>query len=86
MPAAAGSMLRAGTLNLTGPLTIVATATPDNSFLGEMVRMMEAAEQGRSGYRRIADRAASLYAPAVHLTALMTFVGWLVATGDVHQR
>ena len=69
LPAAAGSVLRAGTLNLTGPLTIVATATADNSFLGEMVRMMEAAEQGRSAYRRIADRAASLYAPAVHLTA-----------------
>lgn len=82
---AAGSILRAGTLNLTGPLTIVAAATASDSFLGEMVRMMEAAEQGRSGYRRIADRAASLYAPAVHLTALMTFVGWLVATADMHH-
>ena len=70
LPATIGSVLRAGTLNLTGPLTIVATATADNSFLGEMLRMMEAAEQGRSAYRRIADRAASLYAPVVHLTAL----------------
>ena len=85
VPVAAGSVLRAGTMNSTGPLTIVATATSGDSFLGEMVRMMEAAEQGRSGYRRIADRAASLYAPAVHLTALMTFVGWLVATADVHH-
>ncbi|MBR1148784.1 cation-translocating P-type ATPase [Bradyrhizobium sp. AUGA SZCCT0431] len=80
-----GSLLRAGTLNLTGPLTIVATATPDNSFLGEMVRMMEAAEQGRSAYRRIADRAASLYAPIVHLTALFALAGWLLATGDIHR-
>ena len=85
LPVAVGSVLRAGTLNLTGPLTIVATATADNSFLGEMVRMMEAAEQGRSAYRRIADRAAGLYAPVVHLTALLTFAGWLVATGDVHH-
>src|SRR6185312_7220817 len=72
---AAGSVLRAGTLNLTGPLSIVATATSGDSFLGEMVRMMEAAEQGRFSYRRIADRAASLYAPVVHLTAFMTLVG-----------
>jgi Cu2+-exporting ATPase len=85
VPATVGSLLRAGTLNLTGPLTIVATATPDNSFLGEMVRMMEAAEQGRSAYRRIADRAASLYVPIVHLTALFALVGWLIATGDIHR-
>jgi Cu2+-exporting ATPase len=83
--ATVGSVLRAGTLNLTGPLTVVATATADNSFLGEMVRMMEAAEQGHSSYRRVADRAASLYAPVVHLTAFLTFAGWLLATGDVHH-
>jgi P-type Cu2+ transporter len=80
-----GTMLRAGMLNLTGPLTVVATATAENSFLGEMLRMMEAAEQGRSRYRRISDRAASLYAPLVHLTALLTFAGWLGATGDLHR-
>jgi Cu2+-exporting ATPase len=85
VPAIVGTLLRAGTLNLTGPLTIVATATPDNSFMGEMVRMMEAAEQGRSAYRRIADRAASLYAPIVHLTALCALIGWLLATGDIHR-
>jgi Cu2+-exporting ATPase len=80
-----GSVLRAGTLNLTGPLTIVATASADNSFLGEMLRMMEAAEQGRSAYRRIADRAAALYAPVVHLTALFAFAGWVLASGEIHR-
>jgi Cu2+-exporting ATPase len=84
-PVAVGSVLRAGTLNLTGPLTIVATATPEDSFLGEMVRMMEAAEQGRSAYRHIADRAASLYAPIVHLAAFFALTGWLLATGDLHR-
>ncbi|CAN5406955.1 cation-translocating P-type ATPase [soil metagenome] len=80
-----GSTLSAGTLNLTGPLTIVATAAAKDSFLAEMMRMMEAAEAGRSVYRRIADRTARLYAPVVHLTALLTFIGWLVATGDAHR-
>jgi Cu2+-exporting ATPase len=83
--ATAGSTVLAGTLNLTGPLTLVATAKAGNSFLAEMIRMMEAAEQGRSGYRRIADRAAALYAPVVHAAAFLTFIGWMVATGDLHK-
>lgn len=84
-PALPGSVLRAGTLNLTGPLTITATASANESFLAEMLRMMEAAEQGRSVYRRIADRAAGLYAPVVHLTAAITLVGWLIVSGDAHR-
>ena len=84
-PVGAGSLLQAGTLNLTGPLTIAATAAAKDSFLAEMMRMMEAAESGRSTYRRIADRASRLYAPVVHLTALLTFIGWMAATGDVHR-
>jgi Cu2+-exporting ATPase len=84
-PVAPGAQLQAGTLNLTGPLTIEATAVAHDSFLAEMTRMMEAAETGRAGYRRLADRAARLYAPVIHVTALATFIGWMVATGDVHR-
>nr|WP_218578110.1 heavy metal translocating P-type ATPase [Vineibacter terrae] len=84
-PVAAGGLVRAGTLNLTGPLAIVATAPARESFLAEMVSLMQAAEASRSVYRRIADRAASLYAPTVHLTALLTFAGWMIATGDAHR-
>jgi len=84
-PVSAGVTLQAGTLNLTGPLTIVATAAARDSFLAEMTRMMETAESSRTGYRRIADRAAALYAPLIHLTALLTLIGWFSATGDLHR-
>ncbi|RXF70911.1 heavy metal translocating P-type ATPase [Hansschlegelia zhihuaiae] len=84
-PAAPGTAVQAGMLNLTGPLTVVATARAKDSFMAEMVRLMEAVEAGRSGYRRIADRAAQVYAPAVHAAAFLSFVGWLAATGDVHR-
>jgi Cu2+-exporting ATPase len=79
-----GAMVEAGTLNLGEPLRIAATATADGSFLAEMVRLIAAAEAGRAGYRRIADRAAGLYAPVVHSAALLAFIGWLAATGDWH--
>ncbi len=80
-----GADLRAGTMNLTGPLVLAATAKAENSFLAEMLRLMEAAESGRARYRRIADRAAQLYAPAVHLTALLSFIGWMALGSDWHH-
>jgi Cu2+-exporting ATPase len=85
VPVAEGALLQAGTLNLTGPLAATAIAAAKDSFLAEMTRMMEAAEAGRSTYRRIADRAARLYAPVIHLTALLTFIGWMISVGDLHR-
>src|SRR5690606_17143634 len=83
---AEGDAIQAGTLNLTGPLTLAATARAEDSFLAEMLRMMEAAEGGRARYRRIADRVSAAYAPVVHLTALATFLGWMAATGGDWHR
>ncbi|RTL76118.1 MAG: cadmium-translocating P-type ATPase [Bradyrhizobiaceae bacterium] len=85
LAAAPGTSLQAGVLNLTGPLTLIATAAAKDSALADMMRLMEAAETGRSHYRRIADRASQLYAPVVHATAFLTFIGWMILTGDLHR-
>ncbi len=82
---AVGAFIEAGTLNLTNPLRLRAIATAENSYLAEMIRLMTAAEAGRSGYRRLADKASALYAPVVHGAALLAFFGWVVAVGDYHH-
>ncbi|MEM9277074.1 MAG: heavy metal translocating P-type ATPase [Pseudomonadota bacterium] len=79
--ACTGDTVEAGTLNLTSVLDVTAIATAEDSFLGEMRQMMEVAEQGRGNYVRVADRMAQIYAPAVHLLALLTFVAWMFVTG-----
>jgi Cu2+-exporting ATPase len=84
-PAREGSSLLAGTLNLTGSLRLRAVAEARSSFLAEIIGLMEAAEGGKARYRRIADRAARLYSPVVHLLALFSFIGWGVFGGDWKQ-
>ena len=73
-----GGQVYAGTLNLTQPLQIEVTAADSGTLLAEISRLMLAAEQGKARYRRLADRAAQIYAPAVHGLGLATFLGWLL--------
>ncbi len=86
VPIGPGSDIRAGTLNLSTPLVIRATAEAKDSFLSEMVRLMDVAEGGRARYRRLADRASELYVPMVHTIAFLAFVGWMVYTGGDWYR
>lgn len=72
-----GSPVYAGTLNLEQALTIEVTASDDMTLLAEIGRLMANAEQGKASYRRLADRAAGIYAPAVHILGLATLAGWL---------
>ncbi len=83
LPVAAlpGSQVFAGSVNLGAALTIEARATGDGTLLAECVRLIEAAEQGRGRFVVLADRVARRYAPAVHLAALSTFLGWWLLMG-----
>ena len=70
-----GQLCRAGAVNTAGLLTLRATAASEDSSLAAIARLIEAGAQSRSRYVRLADRAAALYVPVVHLAALATFAG-----------
>lgn len=81
---AAGDKLYAGVLNISSRLIMRASATTDDSLIAELTRLIEAGEQNKSRYVRIADRAARLYVPIVHTLALATFLGWFfIADGGM---
>ncbi|MDP1963907.1 MAG: copper-translocating P-type ATPase [Reyranella sp.] len=78
---APGAKVFAGMVNLGGPIRVVVTAAGEHTLLSEIVRLVEAAERGRSRFIAIADRVARAYAPVVHLTAMLTFFGWMLLGG-----
>ena len=78
-----GVNVSAGEVNLTGPLTIRATAVGEDSSLHQMADLVAIAESGRSRYTSLADAAAKLYAPGVHILSALSFVGWFLWSGDL---
>lgn len=86
LPVFAGpdSVLSAGEVNLTGPLLVRVTAAGEDSSLHRMADLVSVAESSKNRYTSLADRAAAIYAPGVHLLALFAFLGWLwVSGGDL---
>ncbi len=83
-PIAVDAEVVAGAANLGGPVSLRALRPSTDSFLARMAAMMDAAENARTRPRRIADAAASVYAPIVHTIAISTFLGWGLLSGDWH--
>ena len=74
---APGAMVFAGALNLSGALRVRVSHAAAGTLLDEVNALLGKAIEQRSSYVQLADRAARLYAPVVHLTALATFLAWL---------
>jgi len=78
-----GGVVSAGEVNLTGPLVIRATAVGEETSLHRMADLVAIAESGRSRYTSLADSAAKLYAPGVHILSALSFAGWYFYTWDM---
>src|SRR5271169_3036622 len=83
--AEAGTAVYAGSLNISGTLRVQVSAASEGTLLWEITRLLDNALQARSRYIRLADRASRLYAPVVHVTALLTVVGWVLSGASWHD-
>lgn len=78
-----GDMIHAGEANLTGPITVEVTAAGRDTDLARITDLIVVAEAGRNNYTSMADAAAKLYAPGVHIVSALAAIGWLIGTGDL---
>jgi P-type Cu2+ transporter len=76
----------AGSLNYSGTLTVAVAATASSgTLIDEIERLLSDALSSKARYVRLADRAAQLYAPVVHLTALATMIFWFLWGASIHD-
>ncbi|BCJ92281.1 nitrogen fixation protein FixI [Terrihabitans soli] len=80
-----GERIYSGTINRTSVLRVLVKAANGKTLLDEIERLLETASTARSNYVKLADRAASLYAPVVHTAAALTLVFWLLTGASFHD-
>ncbi len=78
---AVGAMVSAGEVNLTGVLTVQVTAVGRDSSLHRMADLVAVAESAKGAMRSLADRAARMYSPLVHILSFGAFGFWMWQTG-----
>jgi Cu+-exporting ATPase len=76
-----GGTIFGGTEVTDGLVDMRATAVGSESAAARIARLVAEAQASKPPWQRFADRAASVFVPAVLLLALATFIGWKWAAG-----
>jgi Cu+-exporting ATPase len=67
-----------GTINDTGSFVMMAERVGDETVLAQIVRMVSEAQRSRAPIQRLADQVSGYFVPVVLLTAVITFIVWIV--------
>ncbi len=81
----AGDRVTGGAVNAEGLLLVRTTAVGAESTLARIVRLVESAQAKKAPIQRLVDRVSAVFVPAVLVAALLTLLGWGLATGDWSQ-
>lgn len=66
------------TINLTGFLKFKATRVGKDTFLSQIIKLVEEAQASKAPIQRLADKVASYFVPIVILIAVITFTVWFI--------
>ncbi|MEN8145084.1 MAG: heavy metal translocating P-type ATPase [Gemmatimonadota bacterium] len=75
---AAGDSVIGATLNQAGLLRVRATGVGENTFLANVVRLVERAQGSKVPIQDFADRVTAIFVPVVLAIAAATFAAWLL--------
>ncbi len=78
-----GDTVTGATVNTSGRLLVTATRVGSETTLAQMGRLVSDAQSGKAPIARLADRISAVFVPVVLGIAVLTFVMWLVFTGDL---
>jgi Cu+-exporting ATPase len=73
-----GDEVISGTLNISGIIKIMVNKTGEESFISQIVKLIEEAQIRKPRIQRIIDRVTSYFVPIVISIAILTFIYWII--------
>jgi len=73
-----GASVVGSTVNHTGALRVRATGIGEDTFLANVIRMVEEAQTSKVPIQEFADRVTAVFVPAILLMSVAAFFGWLM--------
>jgi P-type Cu+ transporter len=80
-----GDQVFGATINVSGAFEMRAGKIGQDTVLAQIVRMVSEAQGNKAPIQRLADRVSAVFVPVVLGIALVTALGWYLATGDITQ-
>ncbi|MEG3859719.1 heavy metal translocating P-type ATPase [Microcoleus sp. herbarium12] len=77
-----GDEVIGATINKTGSFKFRATRVGKDTFLAQIVKMVQEAQGSKAPIQKLADQVTGSFVPAVIAIALATFIVWFNATGN----
>ena len=78
-----GDEVIGATLNKTGSFKFRATRVGKNTFLAQIVRLVQQAQGSKAPIQRLADQVTGWFVPVVLAIAILTFILWFNVMGNV---
>ena len=78
-----GARVIGATINMNGSLVVRAERVGAQTELARITRMVVHAQGEKAPIARLADRIASIFVPSIIALAILTFIVWMIATGDL---
>lgn len=80
-----GDRVTGGSVNAEGVLTVKTLAVGAETTLARIIRLVENAQAAKAPIQRVVDRVSAVFVPVVLGIALLTLLGWILATGNWEQ-
>ncbi|MCX7774179.1 MAG: heavy metal translocating P-type ATPase, partial [Clostridia bacterium] len=77
-----GDRVIGATINRYGTFTFKATKVGSDTALSQIIRLVEEAQGSKAPIQKIADKVSGIFVPVVIGIAFVTFILWMLITGD----